>query len=301
MLPEGTGAVTTGGISNSVFLAAFAVLAGQVSNMLGAVISKSFFHEIGPESIIALRVGFSALVLALLTRVWRFRVARDQFANLAGYGVMIGVMSHVAYQAYARIPVGVALAIEVTGPLAVVIFNSRRWSDFAWVALSASGLGLLLLRGQGIPAVNPWGIAFAFGSAACWAGYIVYGKRVSRLGGGPVVAVGMIIGAVVAIPPGAISAGGRLLDPHWLAIGFVIAILSSAIPFFLQMVALRRLPSRVFGVLASGVPAVGAVMGYLVIGETLEARQWLGILLVVAAGAGCTLNSAVVDRRSTGS
>lgn len=271
-------------------LAALAVVTSQFSNALGATWSKSLFPAIGPEGIIALRVGFSALLLGLATQAWRVRVSRDQIGNLLAYGVALGLMNSFAYQAFARIPVGIGMAIEVTGPLTVVLYNSRRRSDLAWVACTIAGLVLLLFKEAALPSVDPMGVALAFCSAACWASYIVYGKRVSALGGGNIVAVGLAVASVFVVPFGLATAGTKLFQPEWLLLGAAIAVLSGAFPFFLQMLALRRLPSRVFGLIASGVPAVGSIMGFIVLGEALDLRQCLGILLVIAAGVGATLS-----------
>lgn len=282
--------MTAGRAPNYTVLAALAVVATQFSNSLGAVWSKSMFAAVGPEGIVALRLGLSAILLSLLTRVWRLRVERSQLRDLVIYGIAMGIMNNVAYQAYARIPIGIGMAIEVTGPLALVLFHSRRRADFVWLACNLAGLVLLLFRRSGLPTVDPAGIAFAFCSAAFWAVYIVFGRRVAVMGGGGrVVAVGAAIGACLAAPFGISAAGDKLLEPHWLMLGFGIAILSSALPFFLQMMALRQLPARVYGLIASAVPAVGALMGFLVLGETLELRQVLGILLVIFASAGATL------------
>jgi inner membrane transporter RhtA len=201
-------------------------------------------------------------------------------------------MSTVAYQAYARIPIGIAMAIETTGPLAVVLYHSRRRSDFAWVACTVVGLALLLFRGRVLPAVDLVGVAFAFCSAVFWASYIVFGKRVSVLGGGNVVAVGMAVASIIVVPLGIGTAGTRLLSDKWLATGLAVAVLSSALPFLLQMRALRQLPSRVYSLIASGVPAVGAISAFLVLGEALDLRQCLGILLVILAGAGAVRSMA---------
>lgn len=275
---------------NHTVLAAFAVVVTQFSNSLGAVWSKSMFAAVGPEGIVALRLGISAILLSLLTQVWRLRVERSQLRDLIIYGVAMGVMNNVAYQAYARIPVGIGMAIEVTGPLALVLWHSRRRADFAWLACNLVGLALLLLRRSGLPTVDPVGIAFAFCSAAFWAGYIVFGRRVAVVGGGgKVVAVGAAIGACLAVPFGVSTSGAKLIEPHWLMMGFGVAVLSSALPFFLQMMALRQLPARVYGLVASAVPAVGAIMGFMVLGEALELRQVVGILLVIFASAGATL------------
>ena len=281
--------------SQAVF-AALAIVVSQFSNALGATWSKSLFPALGPEGIIALRVGFSAILLGVATRAWRVRVSQDQIGNVVAYGVALGLMNSFAYQAFARIPVGIGMAIEVTGPLAVVIYNSRRRIDLAWVACTIAGLVLLLFKEAALPSVDPVGVGLAFCSAACWASYIVYGKRVSALGGGNIVAVGLAVASLFVVPFGIGSVGSRLFQPEWLLIGAAIAVLSGAFPFFLQILALRRLPSRVFGLLASGVPAVGALMGFIVLGEALELRQCLGILLVIAAGAGATLSLGRAER-----
>ena len=276
---------------NYAALAALAVVATQFSNAWGAAWSKSLFAAIGPEGVIALRVGFSAILLGVVTRAWRLRVKRNQIGNVVAYGIALGLMNSIAYQAYARIPIGIGMAIEVTGPLAVVIFNSRRPADLAWVACAIAGLALLLFRGFGdVAAVDPLGIAFAFGSAVCWGSYIVYGKRVSTLGGGSIAAAGLAIAFVFVVPFGLATTGTKLFRQEWLMAGLVIAILCSAIPFFLQIHAMRQLPSRVYGLLASAVPAVGAIMAYIVLGEALDLQQYLGILLVIVAGAGATLS-----------
>jgi inner membrane transporter RhtA len=270
-------------------LAALALVASQFSNASGAAWSKSLFDAVGPEGMIALRIGFSAILLGVVTRAWRIRVGRDQVGNLLAYGLALGLMSTVAYQAYARIPIGIVMAIETTGPLALVIYYSRRRSDLAWLACTVAGLVLLLFRGPALPSVDPVGVAFAFCSAVLWAGYIVFGKRVSALGGGNVVAVGMAIASLIVVPLGFARAGATLLSEQWLVTGLAVAILSSALPFLVQIRALRQLPSRVYSLIASGVPAVGAITAFLILGEALDLRQCLGILLVMLASSGAVL------------
>lgn len=276
-------------ILNHTALAVLAIVVSQVSNSFGAAWSKSLFSAVGPEGIVAMRLGFSALLLGVLTRAWRFRVSRVKIGEIVAYGLALGLMNSVAYQAYARIPVGIGIAIEVSGPLALVIYYSRRRQDLLWVACMIAGLALLLFKDAGADTIDLAGVGFAFCSAACWAAYIVFGKRVSTLGSGSVVAAGMLVASLIAVPYGVARVGDMLFEPKWLAIGLAAAILSSALPFFLQMLALRQLPPQVYALLASAVPAVGALMGYVVLGEALEARQWLGIFLVVCASAGSTL------------
>jgi inner membrane transporter RhtA len=203
---------------------------------------------------------------------------------------MLGCMNLLIYHAFKLIPIGIAVAIEVTGPLAVVVASSRRWRDLGWVACAVLGLVLLLpLRadtGAGHPALDPAGIAFALGAAFCWAMYIVFGKRASKLEGGQAVAWGMLAASLFTVPLGALHAGAALLQPAVLMKGLAVALLSSALPYSLEMMALRRLPRRAFGILVSSAPAVGALAGFVVLGEQLAPLQWLAIVLVMAASAG---------------
>jgi inner membrane transporter RhtA len=278
--------------SDRTMLAAFAIFVGQVSNGVGAAWAKALFPVMGPEGVVALRIGFSALLLGVLTGAWRLRLPRDQWVNLAGYGICLGLMNSVAYQAFSRIPIGIGMAIEVTGPLTLVILGSRRASDFAWLGGTVAGLALVLFPGAEIAPLDIVGIGFAMCSATCWAGYIVFGSRLAKVGSGRVVAAGALIASIFVLPFGALTAGVTMFHPESLALGLGVAILTSAFPYFLQMLALRQLPRALYGVIAGGVPAVGAAMSYIVLGEQLAARQWLGICLVVVAAAGCTLGAA---------
>ena len=278
--------------SDRMILAALAVVVGQVSNGVGAAWSKSLFPIMGPEGVVALRVGFSALLLGVVTGAWRFRLPREQWSNLAGYGICLGVMNSVAYQAFARVPIGIAMAIEVMGPLTLVILGSRRVSDFLWLGGMVVGLALVLFPGKEIAPLDIVGLGFACCSATCWAGYIVFGSRLAKVGSGRVVAAGALIASIFVVPLGAAGAGTAMFTPELLVLGLGVAILTNALPYFLQMLAMRQLPRALYGVIAGGVPAVGATMSWFVLGEQLAARQWLGIGVVVLAAAGCTLRAA---------
>ena len=278
--------------SDRTILAALAILVGQVSNGVGAAWSKSLFPIMGPEAVVALRVGFSALLLIVVTGAWRLRLPREQWRNLAGYGICLGLMNSVAYQAFARVPIGIAMAIEVMGPFTLVMLASRRLSDFLWLGGTVAGLALVLFPGKEIAPLDIVGLGFACCSATCWAGYIVFGSRLAKVGSGRVVAAGALIGSIFVVPLGVASAGAAMFKPELLALGLGVAILTNALPYFLQMLAMRQLPRAIYGVIAGGVPAVGAAMSYLVLGEQLALRQWLGICLVVIAAAGCTLGAA---------
>jgi len=267
-------------------LPALALLGSMVSTYLGAAIAKSLFPQVGSQGVTALRVGLAACILLAWWRPWRLPLARQDMPNLLVYGLMLGCMNLLIYGAFARIPIGIAVAIEVTGPLLVVLAGSRRPRDFAWLACAVCGLWLLLpVRPQAAP-LDPVGILLAVGAALCWAMYIVFGKRVSTLQGGQAVAWGMLAAALFTVPVGFAHAGPALLAPGVLAAGLGVALLSSALPYSLEMAALRRLPRRVFGILVSASPALSALAGWLVLGEQLLPLQWLAIGMIIAASAG---------------
>jgi len=267
----------------------------MVSTYAGAAFAKHLFPLVGAEGVVALRVGLSALLLAAFARPWRALPSRADIPNLLLYGLTLGCMNLLIYRAFSRIPIGVAVSIEVMGPLAVVLLSSRRARDFVWVACAGFGLWLLLpLRGTS-SALDPAGVAYAAGAAFCWALYIVFGKRVSQSkrqsGGAGTVAWGMLAASAFIVPIGASTMGSALLSPFVLAAGLAVAVLSSAAPYTLEMIALRKLPRRVFGILVSSSPAVAALAGFVVLGEQLATGQWLGIGLVILA-CGATAASA---------
>jgi inner membrane transporter RhtA len=272
-------------------LPALAISAAMVSTYAGAAFAKHLFPLVGAEGVVALRVGLSALLLAAITRPWRSLPSRAELPSLLLYGLALGCMNLLIYRAFARIPIGIAVSIEVMGPLAVVLLSSHRARDFVWVACAGFGLWLLLpLRGA-TSALDPLGLAYAAGAAFCWALYIVFGKRASQAAGSGTVAWGMLVASVFILPIGASYAGSALLSPFVLMAGLAVAVLSSAAPYTLEMIALRKLPRRVFGILVSSSPAVAALAGFAVLGERLSSVQWLGIGLVILA-CGATAASA---------
>ena len=195
-------------------------------------------------------------------------------------------MNLLFYQSLKTIPFGVAVAIEFSGPLAVACFGSRRRIDFVWIALAIAGLGLLLPLGHDVSSLDPVGVAYALAAAVCWATYIVFGKRVGHLHAGHSVALGLSVAALTVVPFGIVHAGADLLQPGVLALGLVVAAISSAIPISLEMVALKRLTPGAFGVMISLEPAVAALLGLLILDEQLTALQWLAIVLVMGAAVG---------------
>ena len=275
-----------------------AILASMVSVNAGAAWAKGLFPLVGFEGLTAVRVGLAAVLMLAIVRPWRTIPSRRDGFNLLAYGLMLGCMNLLIYGAFARIPIGVAVAIEVVGPLAVVVLSSRRARDFAWVLLAALGLWLLSPLHAGVAPLDPVGVAYALGAAFCWAMYIVFGKRVSSLNGGQAVAWGMLAAALFTVPVGVAHAGAALLAPTVLAGGLAVAVLSSALPYSLEMAALARLPRRVFGILVSAGPAFAALAGFIVLGERLTGLQWLAIALVIVACGGA---AATADKRSRAS
>ncbi|KQP91471.1 transporter [Methylobacterium sp. Leaf119] len=276
-----------------IALPILALLAGMVSIQSGAALAKGLFPVVGAAGVTSLRVGFSALILLAVWRPWRRSLERGEIGAIALYGAALGLMNLLFYLSLRTIPLGIAVAIEFTGPLAVALAGSRRARDFAWIGLAVLGLGLLLPLGE-TSSLDPTGAALALGAGLCWAAYIVFGQRAGRAGGGRAVSLGMGVAALVVAPVGLVEAGTDLFTPATLATGLVIAVLSSALPYSLEMFALTRLPRPAFGVLMSLEPAVASVAALALLGERLTPVQGGAIACIVAASAGITL----ANRRS---
>lgn len=263
-----------------------AVFGSVVALGIGTSFAKQLFPQVGSLGTTALRVGFSALLLLLIWRPWRWPLSKADAKSLLRYGVALGCMNLMFYQSLQSIPFGVAVAIEFSGPLAVAFFTSRQRIDTLWIALAAAGLGLLLPLGHDVSSLDPVGVGFALGAAVCWATYILFGKKVGHLHAGHSVALGLSMAAITVVPFGIWHAGSALLQPGILLYGLGVAAVSSAIPISLEMVALKRLTPAAFGVMTSMEPAVAALLGLLVLGEQLTGLQWLAVMLVMGAAAG---------------
>lgn len=280
--------------SAALLLPVAALVAGMVSLQTGAAFAKSLFPLVGAMGVSALRVGFSALILVAVWRPWRRSLPLREAGWILLYGAALGVMNLLFYLALRTIPLGPAVAIEFAGPLAVALAASRRAADLAWIALAVLGLWLLLPLGGasgGVGDLDPVGVAYALGAALAWALYILFGQRAGRAHGGQAVSLGMATAALVVAPFGLVEAGADLFAPAVLASGLVVAVASSALPYSLEMFALRRLDRQSFGVLMSLEPAVAALAALAVLGERLTAVQGLAIACVIAASAGITLGS----------
>jgi inner membrane transporter RhtA len=271
--------------------AGLAVLAAQVSINIGAALGKGLFAQVGPEGVAALRTGIAALVLLAVAKPWTTTVKRSQVVWLGLYGLALGGMNLLIYWAIERISLGIAVTIEICGPFAVVLLGSRSARDLLWLALAASGILLLVPWQAGGAYLDPTGVFCAMGAALCWALYIFFGKRASRVRGSKAVALGMTAACLVTIPFGVSAAGSRLLSVEALSLGLVVAMLSSALPYFLEMKALERLSSRAFGLATSCAPAIAALVGFVTLGEHLAAIQWTAVVLMVSASAGVSISA----------
>ena len=255
------------------------------------------FPLVGAQGTTAVRVGLSAVLMLLLWRPWRWRLSRSDAIAIALYGAALGGMNLMFYMSLRTLPFGLAVAIEFAGPLAVAIGSSRRAVDFVWVALAMAGLGMLLplgiTGGAGVDAsaLDPVGVLYALAAAACWALYIVFGKRAGHLHAGHTVSLGLLVAALVVVPVGIAHAGMALLSPTVLLIGVAVAAVSSAIPISLEMMALKRLSHAAFGTMISMEPAVAAVLAMALLGEHLSLPQWLAIGCIVAASMGSALTA----------
>jgi len=259
-----------------------------VSIQLGAAIAKTLFSRVGPQGVTAMRLAFASILMLVILRPWRMRVTPAARRNIVLYGAALGGMNLLFYMALRTVPLGIAVALEFSGPLALAMLSSRRPIDFAWIALA--GLGILaLLPLQGARDIDVTGAIYALGAGTCWALYIFFGQKAGAGRGSEVVAAAMAIAAILVVPIGIAEAGASLFQPSLIVPGLGIAILSSALPYSLEMAAMTRLPAKTFGTLMSLEPAVGALSGLVFLGEYLSLRQWLAIGAIIVASIGATM------------
>lgn len=283
------------------FLPFLAVLGSVTALGIGTSWAKHLlFPAVGAQGTTALRVGFSALLVLLLWRPWRWHLSRADARSIALYGAALGAMNLMFYLSLRTLPFGLAVAIEFSGPLAVAIWSSRRAVDFVWVALAIAGLATLLPLGLNGSTLDVAGVLYALGAAVFWSLYIVFGKRVGHLHAGHSVSLGLLVAALVVVPVGVAHAGAALLSPSVLLAGLGVAAVSSAIPISLEMMALKRLPKEAFGIMISMEPAVAALLALVLLGEQLSGVQWLAIGCIVAASMGSALTAAGPAARGQG-
>lgn len=265
------------------------LIIAMVSIQGGASLAKSLFPLVGAEGITTLRLSIGTLILFIIFRPWRMRFAAGSRLPLLVYGLALGAMNYLFYLSLRTLPLGIAVALEFTGPLAVAMFSSRRAIDFLWVALALVGLWFLLPLGHDMGSIDPFGAVCALGAGACWAVYIIFGQKAGGDHGPGTVAVGSLIAALVFCPIGAWQAGSVLLNVDILPTALAVAILSTALPYSLEIIALPKIPARTFGTLMSLEPAMAALSGMLFLNEHLTVAQWLALAAIIAASMGSTL------------
>ncbi|MDI5897202.1 EamA family transporter [Flavobacterium yafengii] len=267
-----------------------AVLLAIISVQSGAAIAKGLFPAIGAAGTASLRIGISALILLAVYRPNLKKVTADQWKLVIPYGLSLGAMNLIFYLSIERIPIGLAVTLEFIGPLLVAVFGSKRIIDFFWVLLAAAGIVL----------IAPWsnngldilGVVFALLAGALWAAYIILGGKISKImKGGDAVTIGMLFASILIVPFGILGNGLSNLTPQLLGLGVALALLSSAIPFTLEMKALGQLPARTFSILMSLEPAAASICAFIFLQEYLTFNEILAVVFVVIASAGSTITS----------
>lgn len=266
------------------------LLIAMTSIQSGAALAKQLFPIIGADGVTMLRLIMAAIILWLVLRPWKKMPTRAQWPSLLVYGVTLGLMNYLFYLSIARIPLGIAVALEFSGPLAVALWNSRRLLDVIWVALALTGI-LLLMPQEGLRhSLDMTGVLLALGAGVCWASYIIFGQKVGSGLGPNGTAIGVLAAALV-IAPLCISQGALdTIDLSVLPWAALVGLLSTALPYSLEMVALKHLPTTTFGTLMSLEPAIAALSGLMFLGETLTLMQWLAMFAIMLASAGTTLS-----------
>lgn len=261
----------------------------MVSFQIGAAFAKQLIPVLGAPGTTALRLGISALLLLVVQRPWRSTPTGASWRWILPYGLSLGAMNAMFYVALARIPLGIAVAIEFVGPLGVAVYASRRRVDYLWVLLAVVGLALLLPIRSGAASLDLLGVACALVAGVGWALYIVFGQKAGRAHGPTAATWGLLVAAALVVPLGVIDAGPRIVDPETLPFGIAVAIFSGALPYSLEMIALRGLSTKAFGTLMSFEPAIAAVAGVVLLHEVLTPTHWVAIACIVAASAGAVM------------
>lgn len=266
------------------------LLIAMASIQSGASLAKSMFPIIGAQGTTTLRLLFASVIMLLILRPWRARLTAKSLKTVIVYGIALGGMNFLFYMSLRTVPLGIAVALEFTGPLAVAIYASRRPIDFLWIGLAITGLLLLIPTGASNDGIDLTGAGYALGAGVCWAFYILYGQKTGADNGVQTAALGVMIAALFIAPIGIAHAGAALLTPALIPIAIAVAILSTALPYTLEMIALTRMPARTFGTLMSIEPAFGALSGLLFLHEILTFTQWIAISCIIMASVGATLS-----------
>ncbi|MCX8601833.1 MULTISPECIES: EamA family transporter [unclassified Gilliamella] len=266
------------------------IFISMISVQGSASIAKYLFPVLGPEGMTAWRLTFSSVMLAMIFKPWRKAITKQALRYIILYGLAMGCMNLSFYNAISRIPLGIAVAIELTGPIMVAMFSGRRLADFIWLGIAVVGLGMLLPIHQASSELDPIGIVMALTAGACWACYILFGRKAGAIHGSSSVALGAIIASILLFPIGVWQSGSAMFSISLLPLIFLVSLLASAIPYGLDMVALPRLPAQTFSTLMSLSPVFAAFSGLIVLHEQLTHYQWLAIGLIILSSIGTVLS-----------
>jgi inner membrane transporter RhtA len=277
--------------TDTVLVPIAVLIAAMFCFQLGAVLAKGLFPVVGAAGTTALRMALAAPILLAVWRPWRMRLKLHEMRVIVMYGLSMGCMNFFFYLSLRSIPLGIAVALEFAGPLALAMAASRRAIDFLWILMAALGLLALLPLGFGSQPLNTAGVGYGMVAGLFWALYIYFGRKAGAAHGGQTTALGMVVGAIVIVPIGVAEAGAHLLSTAILPTALAVAVLSSALPYSLEMLAMPRLPTRTVGVLMSLDPALGALSGLCFLGERLSWIQWAAIACIMTASAGSAATS----------
>lgn len=269
------------------------LLIAMSSIQFGASLAHGLFPVVGGAGASLLRLIFASSILVLIFRPWRKKYSSIEIKQLAFYGVALGLMNLTFFLALERIPLGITVALEFTGPLAVAIFTSHKKIDLLWALLAIIGIVLLTPAVEASGPLDPIGIVFALAAGLFWGLYIIFGQKAGKtLHGGVATSMGMLFATLTIIPFGLFLDGPRLLNTSALPLGLLVGILSSALPYTLEMFSLKRMPANTFGVFMSLEPAIASLFGLILLGETLNQIQWSAIICVMASSIGSTFTSS---------
>lgn len=253
-------------------------------------LAKYLFPILGPSGMAAWRLVFSSIMLVIIFKPWKKPVSKQAWKYIILYGLVLGFMNLSYYSAIKRIPIGIAVAIELTGPIVVAMFAARKIIDFIWLAIAIVGLGLLLPIHQASADLDLVGVLLALCAGSCWGMYIIFGRKAGQLHGPSSVALGSIIVSFIIFPIGIWQSGETMFSIEVLPLALIVALLASAIPYALDMIAMPKVPALTFSTLMSLSPVLGALSGLLFLNETLSGYQWLSILLIIISSIGTVLS-----------
>ena len=273
-------------------LALILLLIAMISMQSSGALAKILIHQFPIMTISALRLLLGSLILAVIFKIWQINIQHIRWKAIISYGIALAGMNALFYLSIERIPLGIAVAFEFIGPLSVALFHARQKYDFIWVGLAILGLVLLFPFDQASQSLDPIGLAFALGAGACWALYIIAGQRPSGVSGNHTVCLGMFVGMLFLMPIALfLGMPAQVFEPSNLVYFIVLAVLASALPFSLEMMALRNLSALSFGTLMSLEPAIAALSGFVFLGEQLLWTQWLALAVIISASMGCTFTT----------